>query len=383
MRAHLAQIIIDNSPMTTEICMQLVEHSLHFDDSIAVLYHPPLSVSAVLYDARDVHTQWVTADGNFFLSYMSQCCIDYKEVYAFRSSHNHIYYQINNESSSIMTPRCYNSVYDSLYLFSLGCKRYENLPPPSQDLFSKNVLEPLLLISVGLFFYVIRSNPLLYSISNGILPQKYISEKKVILSHLKYKNKFYENDDIHKNEKKSECKNEKIILEYPIELRDFIDSVQYFQICLNTISLKFKDFKGCKKRYQNNWSDLHSWFPEGSITASDIEGGKNPVGMIAELISSMISTDRKKQKDDIPGVKPGGSKNEGNIEIFAYMYVCFHIYLNIFIYTYMYMNIYIKIIYIYSYILGENTLGEIIDFTRAQVLTMSQVLQKLWNKLQN
>jgi hypothetical protein len=80
MRAHLAQIIIDNSPMTTEICMQLVEHSLDFDDSIAVLYRPPLSVSAVLYDARDVHTQWVTADGNFFLSYMSHCCIDYKEV---------------------------------------------------------------------------------------------------------------------------------------------------------------------------------------------------------------------------------------------------------------------------------------------------------------
>jgi hypothetical protein len=43
MRAHLAQIIIDNSPMTTEICMQLVEHSLDFDDSIAVLYRPPLS----------------------------------------------------------------------------------------------------------------------------------------------------------------------------------------------------------------------------------------------------------------------------------------------------------------------------------------------------
>jgi hypothetical protein len=344
MRAHLAQIIIDNSPMGTKMCMQLVEHSLDFDDSIAVLYHPPLSVSAVLYDARDVHTQWVTADGSFFLSYMSQCCIDYKEVYTFRSSHNHIYHQINNDSS---TPRCYNSVYDSLYLFSLGCKRYENLPPPSQDLFSKNVLEPLLLISVGLFFYVIRSNPLLYSISNGILPQKCVSEKKVILSHLKYENKFYENYDINENEKKSESKNEKnkknekIILEYPIELIDFIDSVQYFQICLNTVSLKFKDFKGCKKRYQNNWSDLHSWFPEGSITSSDIEGGKSPVGMITELIS-IISIDRKQLKDNTSRINPGGSKNQ-----------------------------------------GENTLGEIIDFTRAQVLTMSQVLQKLWNKLQN
>jgi hypothetical protein len=44
------------------------------------IYLPCLSVSAVLYDARDVHTQWVTADGNFFLSYMSHCCMDYKEV---------------------------------------------------------------------------------------------------------------------------------------------------------------------------------------------------------------------------------------------------------------------------------------------------------------
>lgn len=44
MRAHLAQIIIDNSPMSTEICMQLVEHSLEFDDSIAAFYQPPISV---------------------------------------------------------------------------------------------------------------------------------------------------------------------------------------------------------------------------------------------------------------------------------------------------------------------------------------------------
>jgi hypothetical protein len=58
------------------------------------------------------------------------------------------------------------------------------------------------------------------------------------------------------------------------------------------------------------------------------------------------------------------------------------IYIHTYIYTYVYIYIHIYI-YIYIYILGENTLGEIIDFTRAQVLTMSQVLQKLWNKLQN
>ena len=41
-----------------------------FDDSLARVYLPPLSASAVLYDARIVHQQWVSSDHSFFSSYL-------------------------------------------------------------------------------------------------------------------------------------------------------------------------------------------------------------------------------------------------------------------------------------------------------------------------
>lgn len=61
--------------------------------------------------------------------------------------------------------RCYSSVFTCLSLFRLACERYKSISIPSQDIFAILVLEPLLLLSVGLLLYRIRSNEYLYEVS--------------------------------------------------------------------------------------------------------------------------------------------------------------------------------------------------------------------------
>jgi hypothetical protein len=85
----------------------------------------------------------------------------------------------------------------------------------------------------------------------------------------------------------------------------------------------------------------------GSITTSDMEGGKTPVGMISELIN-ILSIDRKKLKNDTPGVKPCGTKNEGNNDIYICIYVCMYMCTCICIYMCLYIYLCICI-YIFTY----------------------------------
>ena len=130
MRAHLAQAIVDASPMTNKECMRLVEYSLDFDQSLSQMFLSSLSLSSVLYDARTIHAQWVESDLHFFTSYMSDLCSDDAAVFSFRSSfelmsqsHTHLMTSGNPTSSAECSgSRCYNGIYDCLYLFSLGEK---------------------------------------------------------------------------------------------------------------------------------------------------------------------------------------------------------------------------------------------------------------------
>jgi hypothetical protein len=125
MRAHLAQAIVDASPMTSKECMRLVENSLDFDHALSLSFLPSLTVCAVLYDARTVHAQWVEADHHFFTAYICDTCKDDVALYSFRHS-----FCSASEGSFASDPRppppsqdtakCFNGVFDSLYILSLG-----------------------------------------------------------------------------------------------------------------------------------------------------------------------------------------------------------------------------------------------------------------------
>ena len=225
MRAHLAQSIVDFSPMTRIVCAQVVERSLDLDSTLATytIALPPLSISAVLYDARAVHQLWVESDREFFTQFMIKVCSENADIiYGFRaafheqssgSSTNDVLISASSSSSSSSSSstkrqsRCYRGIYDCLYVFSLALKRYENLPSASHDIFSGAILEPLLAIAVALFLYRIRANLALYCIANGLLPYS-----EPLSRHPQTKE-----------------------LHAPQTLVDFFDSVQYFQLSLGAL----------------------------------------------------------------------------------------------------------------------------------------------------
>lgn len=125
MRAHLAQAIVDASPMTSKECMRLVESSLDFDHALSQSFLPSLTVCAVLYDARTVHAQWVEADYHFFTAYICHTCKDDEALYSFRQSFSSVsegglLSDHRSPPPSQDTAKCFSGVFDSLYILSLG-----------------------------------------------------------------------------------------------------------------------------------------------------------------------------------------------------------------------------------------------------------------------
>ena len=208
----------------------------------------------------------------------------------------------------------------------LGLQRYANLPPGSQDIFSKNILEPFLVIAIGLFQFRIRSCPLLFSLSTGILPHQSMSDKIVKSSQLLHtKNK----DEMSPNFMK---------ISVPEIVLDFYESVQYFVICLSGITGKSRALKGCVSRYQVQWMRAREEFPDDMVKDCGSENRYTAKDMVINIMrlntnESGNDKEKEKEKDKIDHGK------------------------------------------------GDNTIGGVIDYTRAQALKLSSVLDTQWAKL--
>ena len=123
MRAHLAQAIVDASPMSDTDCMRLVENTLEFDHALSQTFLPSMSVSAVLYDARTLHAQWVKADHYFFTAYLCDACKEDAAIFSFRQPFTSSKtYHVEHSSVASLTDDglCYKAVYDLLHIFLLG-----------------------------------------------------------------------------------------------------------------------------------------------------------------------------------------------------------------------------------------------------------------------
>ena len=86
-------------------------------------------------------------------------------------------------------------------------------------------------------------------------------------------------------------------------------------------------------RYEEIWRHLHRWFPEGSLTVGDTENGYTPKGVVETSMhhsATMI----------------GNSTHTTTNEV-----------------------------------IEDETLGAVTDLVRAQVITMSRVMEKQWIKL--
>lgn len=205
------------------------------------------------------------------------------------------------------------------------------MPNGSQEIFSRVILEPLLSIGVGLFLYRIRSCPVLYPLSTGMLPLQSLSDKNV-------RNSQFSKASV------SGSKNVLLELAIPKELIEFEASVDYFEACLGNVPRSLKGISGSVMRYQENWKAARGDFPEDLIKDRSKDDGYSVVDMIKNimLLSSPSENDESREKE---------RERERQISAEA--------------------------------VGAEDlTMGGVIDYARTQVLKMSSVLDTQWDKLQ-
>jgi hypothetical protein len=295
MRAHLAQIVVDFSPMSRELCMQLVEETLDLDEwmhssaqrgissgsnsSSATTdkqRFAPLTVCEVLYDAKDMFHQWLQLEHRFFFFELRGKCKDAKKVFSFEfgmenaeSSRSDANTKNSAEKAatqgdglSMTQLRCYQGVYDCMCLFFAACERYQHLPSAAQRAFSVCILEPLLCTALGLLLYRTRSSAVLYQISMGT----YKTGKTSSASS--------------KKPAGMSTPGTAEAASAPKELVEFTDSACYLQTCLGNCARRSLSSHSALQFRSLLWSELQSWMPQILISEEDARKGFSTVDLV-------------------------------------------------------------------------------------------------------
>jgi len=286
LRAHLAQVLVDHQPISSSFCMQLVDKVLEIDLFLSKGgTQPSTLVCTVLYDAREVHTTWLFADFGRVKDLVVKSCANLSQVFSsafgsetlVESEHatttggggggggggeEELY---NTSSAKPMRSRrrnehrCYKATYDLLSLFLLASERYRFLPPGSQDLFAEFVLEPVLATAVSLFLLRIRSDPVLWNIWHGMLPDSC----RYLLVRVKNEQKAQRNALFNPSSSSSSTSSSPPLINfrkyYPAELLEFVDAVSYFEASLNSSAGRLVRAK--TGRFEDKWKETCSWLP--------------------------------------------------------------------------------------------------------------------------
>eukprot|EP01041_Mallomonas_annulata_P001926 gene1926-3739_t len=173
MRAHLAQIIVDNSPLTSSLCLQLVECALELDDTLAEVSTPALFIVAVISDAKSLISQWIAADKTFFSeSAVAACTLTESQSQQQSETETAYCCRFSSEATDNgpVRVRCFNALYDCLSLTVLASRRYANLPPQIQNIFCETVIEPLICVCLGIILMRVRTCTVLCDMARGTLP---------------------------------------------------------------------------------------------------------------------------------------------------------------------------------------------------------------------
>lgn len=334
MRAHLAQIVEDFSPMSRELCMQLVEETLELDEWIYSIAkepstgtaassrqapHPavkssaadstdvsvkttPLTICPVLFDAKEMFHQWLLAEHRFFYFELRGKCREVRKVFSFdfgdagkdrfldpTDEENYAVYGSEDVKGAPYTHkegqgqlRCYKGVYECMNLFFIGCERYKYLPPQAQRAFSVCVLEPLLCTALGLLLYKTRSNAVLFQISMG-------TYKPAVVS-IKTQQSTQQNGG---NNSRPAAK--MVIKPTPPELQEYYDSAHYFQSCLGASARRNLVSHTALQFRTSLWSELQSWMPQVLISEQELKNGFSPVDLIDKVwkLSEDFATDHQ------------------------------------------------------------------------------------------
>ena len=298
MRAHLAQIVVDFSPLSRELCMQLVEETLELDDWLHAIarktiveardvsklassspdrgsIYAPITVCAVIYDAKEMFHQWLLLEHRHFHFELRGKFQDGKKVFQFAFGNDEVDSHSANSPARSVNPamkglsfqatrqRCYQGVYQCMTLFFTACERYQYLPPAAQRILSIVVLEPLLCTALGLLLYKTRNSSVLYQISMGTY--------KPVSNPTKGPKSGSKNIPFGANETPNAT---------PDELQEYYDSAQYFQVCLEHSARRHLVSHSASQFRASLWSELQTWMPQMLISEVEAKNGFSAVDLV-------------------------------------------------------------------------------------------------------
>lgn len=304
MRAHLAQIVVDFSPMSREMCMQLVEETLELDEwihSVAAIantksasasdtVYTPLTVCEVLYDAKEVFHQWLHLEHRHFHFELRGRCRDARRVFAFEFGETtpasaagvDLPSAASGDVLRMSRLRCYAGVYDTMCLFFSACERYRHLPGSAQRVFSVVILEPLLCTALGLLLYRTRSSSVLYQVSMGTYKREAVGlvasqsgRSRTVTPTTSGKGASPANPTTAPATGADSGSSE-----LPRELVEFIDSALYLQACLGSSARRRLQSHSAAEFKSALWSELQSWMPQILISEEDAKKGFSTVDLV-------------------------------------------------------------------------------------------------------
>lgn len=363
LRAHVADIFVKfQVPMQSNLgfLMLLVEHAFDIDGYFNT--HQPLqiiNVCHILYDAKSMFYCWLRHEHGCLVSVVGDYLKSSRDVYTFEfgvstaldpSSHSTsqaVGSETGNTSGSVAgmesgtaatnaskshqlsSNRCYRGVYQCMKLFILASQRYQYLPKPAQDMVNLIILEPLLSLCTGLFLLRIKSSTMLYAISNRL--HYYLTE--IITTDI--------------------VQNYKLSNQYPIELQDFMASINYFQRCIHhSANQSLFTYQASTRRYDEYWKRTQNWFPRDKISKREYDNGPfSPAALLHRVMDipdweQVWTYEKTLVTLTIPMIPAGGTDSHTDSTNTDLKY----------------------------------SLGQSIETARAQVLTLSHVLEKQLQK---
>jgi hypothetical protein len=244
LQAHVAGIFVAWSRWEDDFGLQLIDELIEFDHYLE-RYAPDLFLSHVIYDSKVIFHEWLMCERSLLLRQLQETiCSKLDSAFDLQfKQHNALLleeeteFEFKENPSFFASPdqfQCYKSIYEILQLIVLASQRYAHFPFPAQSILSEVILEPLLCLSLGLFIYRIRTDQVLFDLSQGKSP---LNQSGITIAQ----------EDLDELKK---------------HLIDFRRSIEYFQTAIghSTICNKqiFADGKRCKKR----WTILQDWLPK-------------------------------------------------------------------------------------------------------------------------
>ena len=181
MRAHVAEFMEILSPFEKNAILSIVESSIEVDEYIRMQCSdqiPSQYISEVICDYKSAFHIWVQEDQSYFLSRLYGSLQIHKNT-AFAMRFKNSLYETYTSSASVSLPalsrsngvNCFCSVYEVIWILVHICnRRYQFVPKPCQDIIMGEIIEPLMLSSIALLLFHIRTDNILKALSKGALP---------------------------------------------------------------------------------------------------------------------------------------------------------------------------------------------------------------------